>query len=612
MSTHVNDEKIRHVHSFKQALTTYCEHSFRIVESEERNMPVRVDAGQPHHIRFRNLMQDLMDLFYNQDGNGLTINRYQQVVEFIFVEAFDIYWDEAIFQENMQRLTLEKYEKYVRGFWIYVRLFSALQTYVELFENFINDVLDGIIPETEVPDGFIDQQGLSIDCIRSLQTLTFPSIVKFRKDLLSNFSWIGCSIHDIMFLSPINEIETNYIIVNDYKYQAIAHDNYRMYAVLTQLMHFQTPPDAAILRNVHSYFETEHPEIYEQFHVDPIPPNISMIVNFKPAAQHLTEYLMRMSLFYKIILRKENRNIDELQIESYISTISKRRIQQLRMVTNGQTNVLLSPEITGEEISDVPLPVLPDNPDDIDMMPNKETGELLYNDQYQPLPLVRSRSYFLKGRDVVRRTQTAMDLMMLEEVTLDEYLNNDPENIIFRFGSGRNVVYYASNVNHVLTELKKGSNIKYRCPNINSMANVDIRTPYFSLRSLGITSGGVIQHEVMMRLIMDVKNFNHRIFKIIAIPVDRFLSTASHNVIFLSKFNRYRDLYVSASHCQEGQGETPMTILDYLEFNNSSTRKTKKTDTRKTASSTSTTPTHVNSGGGRHHTRKHRQRRRMN
>jgi surface protein len=141
------------------------------------------------------------------------------------------------------------------------------------------------------------------------------------------------------------------------------------------------------------------------------------------------------------------------------------------------------------------------------------------------------------------------DLMNLENVKVSDYLNSDPNNVVFYMNE--QVLFFANKTTIRNILLGRGSSIKYKCLKVSTalvpqLENLDRTNPYVSLNSLGGTSGGLVLLGAMKSVLTDS---SIRIIEIVTPEIDNAVSTASLSMLSPDPSS------VSASHCQEGQGD---------------------------------------------------------
>lgn len=184
----------------------------------------------------------------------------------------------------------------------------------------------------------------------------------------------------------------------------------------------------------------------------------------------------------------------------------------------------------------------PEDPDGIPMI--ESNGRLKFNDKYvnpnMPLPVVSEPVDFEK---------MVQDLSTLDEMSVKNWLNDDPANIILKLSFG---VLYPISKDRIRSEMNKGRNIQYKCPNKNSFRDVEEGEPYFSLRSIGCPIGGLVKFSTMQALL----DSPDRVFSITpSVNPVQIMYATSHNSLYLARIPFYAsrgDLNVSAAHCQAG------------------------------------------------------------
>ena len=168
-------------------------------------------------------------------------------------------------------------------------------------------------------------------------------------------------------------------------------------------------------------------------------------------------------------------------------------------------------------------------------------GVLADNDEYntakQGLPFKR----FPVIANELKRDDTAFDSFDLEDKNvLNELKKREPLSFVMKIGT----TYYMTSIDNVITQMNNKNNIKYECPTIDSMAGIITAEAYFSLKSIGILSGGVVPLFDLWSAIQR----KHTAYKLI--DTGRVLpTTASHHSKYWYGSN------ISAAHCQAGQGE---------------------------------------------------------
>jgi surface protein len=151
-------------------------------------------------------------------------------------------------------------------------------------------------------------------------------------------------------------------------------------------------------------------------------------------------------------------------------------------------------------------------------------------------------------------SQNGSDLINMEQdINVLNFINEDPKNIAFYFN---NQIYLTSkdSLHYSITDPEnKGKNIKYECLRTGSMnpSNIVFTNPYFSMRTIG--SYGLVSLGQINEII---QNESIRYVEMTTEPMKQLVSTASFQV------TGPNPNYVSASHCQEGQGENVYNLLN--------------------------------------------------
>jgi len=146
----------------------------------------------------------------------------------------------------------------------------------------------------------------------------------------------------------------------------------------------------------------------------------------------------------------------------------------------------------------------------------------------------------LKINNQLVGNEIAHDLILLEDINVHQYLNEDTANIAFLFMNS----YYLSNKNVIRDIILTNSgNIKYECSEVNRMGTAVKTVPYLNMTSIGVPSGLCLLGEIKTILINNDINFL------------RISNRINHHcVTTASLFSLQRaESYISTSHCQEGQ-----------------------------------------------------------
>ena len=146
---------------------------------------------------------------------------------------------------------------------------------------------------------------------------------------------------------------------------------------------------------------------------------------------------------------------------------------------------------------------------------------------------------------------TAYDILEMADVNVSEYMQADPDNIVFVSGKSSNPVYYLSTRSQIARQRNEPTFIQFACRAVDKTAliprveNVDKTVAYMSLRSLYLGDGLVAMGEINYLL----QTPEYRAVRVSPDPVRVLPATASQNM--LESINDQQRA-VSASHCQEG------------------------------------------------------------
>jgi surface protein len=165
-------------------------------------------------------------------------------------------------------------------------------------------------------------------------------------------------------------------------------------------------------------------------------------------------------------------------------------------------------------------------------------------------------------------SQIGSDLINMErDINVLNFMNEDPKNIAFYF---HNQIYLTNkdSLHYSITDPEnKGKNIKYECLRTGSMNpnNIVYNNPYFSMRTVG--SYGLVSLSQINEII---QNESIRYVEMTKDPIKQLISTASLQA------TGPNPNYVSASHCQEGQGENVYNLLNIVNVTNENENQIKR------------------------------------
>ena len=150
----------------------------------------------------------------------------------------------------------------------------------------------------------------------------------------------------------------------------------------------------------------------------------------------------------------------------------------------------------------------------------------------------------------IQPNDTGYDVIMLEDINIIEYLNQNSDNIVFF----SNTKYYPSTKTQLFQLISELPNIKFECIRVGSMApsNINRTIPYLNMKSVG--------------LIVDSLAPLNEIKTILTTPEIQACELVQNKTIAttvsLNALENTNDIErnVSASHCQEGQGGNAVNL----------------------------------------------------
>ena len=213
---------------------------------------------------------------------------------------------------------------------------------------------------------------------------------------------------------------------------------------------------------------------------------------------------------------------------------------------------------------------------EIDTLPVLPTS----SDDFNPFNIFRITSLIPLEESTNRANPNddeGYDFINLENKKVSDYLNSDPNNVVFYMNGQVILLSNKTNIRNIL--LGEDSPIKYKCREVSTelvpqLENVDRTNPCVSLNSLGSTSGGLVLLGAMKSLLEDA---SIRTVEIATPEIDNAVSTASLSVL------GPEPSAVGASHCQEGQGDKIYALKKMtIETSGGNRRRTKRSGKRRT------------------------------
>jgi surface protein len=201
--------------------------------------------------------------------------------------------------------------------------------------------------------------------------------------------------------------------------------------------------------------------------------------------------------------------------------------------------------------------------------------ELLYNST-NSIPLARSTIN-------INMDMESFDVIDQRDVTIRDFLSEDPNNIVFVSGSNR-VGFFTKR--ETIEHLLKNSDgfIKYKCIIANTMRpdNIVTTIPYVGLRPFGYNLGGGLIELSKLKYV--IENTEIRIVNIETPEIENLVSTVSFEVL------HHLTSAMSASHCQTGQ-EDKVYNIKYVDVPQSAGKRTKRTTKKRTSNKRTTKQT---------------------
>ena len=169
---------------------------------------------------------------------------------------------------------------------------------------------------------------------------------------------------------------------------------------------------------------------------------------------------------------------------------------------------------------------------------------------------------------------TGDDFITGESISVFDYLNQDPDNVVFYF---KNKVSFLSNKSLMTNAINDKTAIKYGCIRVDTShkprrTNLRLDEPYFTLRIIG--GYGLVSMSKIQEII---NNPDIKCVEISSEPINNLVTTASFYVTFIEQ-NRLD--VTGASHCQEGQKEQVYDLFN-IPINSGGKRRSNKRKSNK-------------------------------
>jgi len=252
-----------------------------------------------------------------------------------------------------------------------------------------------------------------------------------------------------------------------------------------------------------------------------------------------------------------------------------RRRRSLTMDDEDIYNTLLNLE--NDMNSSYSLLDSPDLNDDVYMSPSERYGinaavpdSYERNESYNIEELSNKKLDNHKGKIKIKKTQIVSDPIMMEDINIHHYINEDVDNIVFLYEN----TYYLSTKSRLIdvTNMKTTDNaIVFDCKGIGYQ-NVNFDYPYVLINKLGIILNDFTNVISLENAIAITKPTSGQYF-IIKGTDEVLISTVTDNVL-----NGKYPNALGASHCQTGKSAIVFDIqkFDPNYVNDSKSQKTKK------------------------------------
>ena len=164
-----------------------------------------------------------------------------------------------------------------------------------------------------------------------------------------------------------------------------------------------------------------------------------------------------------------------------------------------------------------------------------------------------------KSNKTILPTDTIYDLINMEDISAFDYLKENTDNMIFKYGTKCYSIYKGD----IVKVIKDPSNIFYGCkqedtPELPKLRDITFTEPCFRLNSIGISIGGLI---LLSELKSALLKKDYKTFEIVEEPIEHYIATASLNSIELDDSDDgQRNRFSNSTHCDPGSGENVYKI----------------------------------------------------
>ena len=192
------------------------------------------------------------------------------------------------------------------------------------------------------------------------------------------------------------------------------------------------------------------------------------------------------------------------------------------------------------------------------------------NEEYNITGLSNKELDKHKGKIKIKKTQTAIDPIMMDEINIHDYIKEDVDNIVFVYENN----YYLSTktiISKFINMTTTDNAILFDCKGIIGYHNVNYDYPYVSIKYIGIILNE-FSNVISLETAIAITKPNSGQYFFIKGTHDVLISTVIDNVL-----NGKYPNAVAASHCQSGKSAIVYDIQTFKPEYTSRSKSPKKT-----------------------------------
>ena len=192
------------------------------------------------------------------------------------------------------------------------------------------------------------------------------------------------------------------------------------------------------------------------------------------------------------------------------------------------------------------------------------------NEEYNITGLSNKELDKHKGKIKIKKTQTAIDPIMMDEINIHDYIKEDVDNIVFVYENN----YYLSTktiISKFINMTTTDNAIVFDCRGIIGYDNVNYDYPYVSIKYIGIILNE-FSNVISLETAIAITKPNSGQYFLIKGTHDVLISTVIDNVL-----NGKYPNAVAASHCQSGKSAIVYDIQTFKPEYTSRSKSPKKT-----------------------------------